>query len=170
MTGAGAALLTSGVAAPRVTAVTFGEMVDSGVKDPFNLGSAMAPAAAAALLFHFEELQLDPSYYDLIVTGDLGQVGMQLTRELVSRRGYDLQEVYTDCGTMIYYPEQQVESGGSGCASSALVVLGHLYRRLREGELNRILVVATGAMHSPTSCLQGDSIPAVAHAVALENE
>ncbi len=170
VTGAGAAVITSEVKAPRITTVTWGEAVDSGIKDASSLGSAMAPAAAAAMLFHFQELQIDPQYYDLIVTGDLGQYGMQLARELMERRNYQLQGNYTDCGTLIYYPHQQVGAGGSGCASSALVTLGNIYRRLNEGELNKVLVVATGALHSPTSCFQGDSIPAVAHAVSIENE
>ncbi len=170
VTGAGAAVITSTIKAPRVTTVTLGEVVDTGIKETSGLGPAMAPAAAATMLFHFEELQLEPQYYDWIVTGDLGEYGRQLTLDLMERRGYYLEGVYSDCGTLIYYPHQQVGAGGSGCASSALVVLGHIYRRMKKGELNRVLVVATGAMHSPTSCFQGDSIPAVAHAISIENE
>jgi len=170
VTGAGAAVITADVPPVRITTVTLGELADLGMRDPACLGTAMAPAAAAAMVYHFEETGRDPSFYDAIVSGDLGQVGKELAIDLLFRRGYNVGDIYNDCGTMIYYPHQQVNSGGSGCAASALVVLGNLFRRLSQGEINRALVVATGAMHSPTACLQGDSIPALAYAVSLENE
>ena len=154
---------------PRIAAVTTGKVIDLGEKDALNLGAAMAPAAASTLIRHFLDLQRAPDYYDLIVTGDLGQIGSGILRKLLARSGYFMEENYNDCGLMIYNPElQQVEAGGSGCACSGVVVLGHLYRRMKAGELNRVLVVSTGALHSPTTLGQGDSIPGVAHAVALE--
>ncbi|HQE09830.1 MAG TPA: stage V sporulation protein AD [Bacillota bacterium] len=169
VTGAAAAVISAAGESPRIAAVTTGKVIDLGEKDALNLGAAMAPAAASTLIRHFLDLQRAPDYYDLIVTGDLGQIGSGILRKLLARSGYFMEENYNDCGLMIYNPElQQVEAGGSGCACSGVVVLGHLYRRMKAGELNRVLVVSTGALHSPTTLGQGDSIPGVAHAVALE--
>ncbi len=169
VTGAAAAVISAAGETPRITAVTTGKVVDLGIKDAFSLGAAMAPAAASTMIMHFQELQRNPDYYDLIVTGDLGQVGASLLKKLLGRSGYFPEENYNDCGLMIYNPHvQQVDAGGSGCACSGVVVLGHLYRRMTAGELNRVLVVSTGALHSPTTLGQGLSIPGVAHAVALE--
>ena len=152
------------MAAAEITAVTTGRFWIWGGP----AGWAAIPAAAATLTQHFRELQRDPSYYDLILTGDLGRVGKQINLDILSRQGYGLSR-YDDCGTMIYNLEEQpVDAGGSGCACMAVVALGHIYRRMLEGELNRVLLVATGALHSPTTCLQGNSIPVIAHAVALE--
>lgn len=168
-TGAGAAVITSSSGqGPRITAVTIGDVVDMGISDTFDLGSAMAPAAAAVIDYHLTELQREPGYYDLIITGDLGQVGMQLALDLLGRKGYDIKNQYNDCGAMLYYPHQKVDAGGSGCACSAIVVLGHILKKINNGELNKVLVVATGALHSPTTSMQGENIPAIAHAVALE--
>jgi len=169
VTGAAAAVISAAGESPRIAAVTTGKVIDLGEKDAFSLGAAMAPAAASTLIRHFLDLKRAPDYYDLIVTGDLGQIGSGILRKLLARSGYYMEENYNDCGLMIYNPElQQVEAGGSGCACSGVVVLGHLYRRMKAGELNRVLVVSTGALHSPTTLGQGDSIPGVAHAVALE--
>ncbi len=169
VTGAAAAVIGAAGECPRITAVTTGKAVDLGEKDPFSLGAAMAPAAASTLIMHFRDLQRNPDYYDLIVTGDLGSVGSGLLKKLLARSGYYPGDNYNDCGLMIYNPAvQQVEAGGSGCACSGVVVLGHLLRRMRAGELNRLLVVSTGALHSPTTLAQGGTIPGVAHAVALE--
>lgn len=169
VTGAAAAVISAAGESPRIAAVTTGKVIDLGEKDALNLGAAMAPAAASTLIRHFLDLKRAPDYYDLIVTGDLGQIGSGILRKLLARSGYFMEENYNDCGLMIYNPElQQVEAGGSGCACSGVVVLGHLYRRMKAGELNRVLVVSTGALHSPTTLGQGDSIPGVAHAVALE--
>jgi len=169
VTGAAAAVISAAGESPRIAAVTTGKVIDLGEKDALSLGAAMAPAAASTLIRHFLDLKRAPDYYDLIVTGDLGQIGSGILRKLLARSGYFMEENYNDCGLMIYNPElQQVEAGGSGCACSGVVVLGHLYRRMKAGELNRVLVVSTGALHSPTTLGQGDSIPGVAHAVALE--
>ncbi len=169
VTGAGAGIISRQGAGPKVTAITTGKVADLGLKDPWALGVAMAPAAASTVVAHLQELQRDPAYYDLILTGDLGKAGRQVFTEILSRQGYALPG-YNDCGTMIYnLDRQQVGAGGSGCACLAVVALGHIYRRMLEGELNRVLLVATGALHSTTTILQGNSIPTIAHAVALEN-
>ena len=169
VTGAAAAVIGAAGESPRITAVTTGKVIDLGESDSFSLGAAMAPAAASTLIIHFQELQRNPDYYDLIVTGDLGKVGLKLLKQILARSGYFPQGNLNDCGLMIYNPHlQQVGAGGSGCASSALVVLGHLRERMRKGELQKVLAVSTGALHSTTTLAQGETIPAVAHAVALE--
>ncbi len=172
VTGAGAALVAGYGAGPRITTFTVGKVVDQGIKDPMNLGAAMAPAAAATMVQHFADTGRGPEYYDLIVTGDLGKFGRELAViTCASKGGFDLSKNYNDCGLMIYDTEKQdVHAGASGCASSALVVYGYLYRKMLAGELKKILLVATGALHSVTSFQQGASIPAIAHAVSIEME
>lgn len=170
VTGAGGAVISAQAAnAPRITALTFGKVIDLNQKDSMGLGLAMAPAAAATLVAHFTELQRSPSYYDLIITGDLGKIGMNINSMLMARAGYPLQDNYNDCGAMIYNPDiQQVNAGGSGCAASALVFLGNIWSRMQKGDLQKVLLVCTGALHSPTTAAQGESIPCIAHAVAIE--
>jgi stage V sporulation protein AD len=172
VTGAGAAVVSREGDGPVITRATMGRIVDMGIKDPFNMGAAMAPAAVDTLTAHFRDFQCDPSYYDLIVTGDLAKVGVEIARELFNKHNISMgQTVYNDCGLMIYDLEKQpVQAGGSGCGCSAVVTYGHLLNRLRKGELRRILVVATGALLSPLSFQQGESIPCIAHAVAIENK
>jgi stage V sporulation protein AD len=168
VTGAGAAVVGMGGKGPRVTHATIGKVVDLGIKDPFDLGSAMAPAAVDTLTAHFQDLGRTPQDYDLIVTGDLAAVGYAIAKEMMATRGYDMDKVYDDCGLMIFSPEQEVFAGGSGCASSAAVTYGYLMEQLNGGKLKRVLVCATGALHSPVSYQQGNSIPCVAHAVVFE--
>lgn len=171
VTGAGAGVV--GVAeqatdCPRITYTTIGKVIDLGVKNPFDMGSAMAPAAADTIQRHFEDTRREPKDYDLIITGDLGKVGHPIARELLKKAGYELGDRFQDCGLMIYNEEQEVFAGGSGCASSAIVTYGHLINQMKQGKYQRILVVATGALLSPISYQQGESIPCVAHAVAME--
>lgn len=172
VTGSGAALVSDRGEGPRVTAATIGRVVDMGVSDPFNMGAAMAPAAVDTITAHFRDLKREPGYYDLIVTGDLAKVGYDLALDLFKKHQFPIEQTtYSDCGLMIYdFEKQQVQAGASGCACSAVVTYGHLLRRMKEGELKRILVVATGALLSPLSYQQGESIPCIAHAVAIENE
>jgi stage V sporulation protein AD len=170
VTGAGAALIGREGAGPKITAATIGRVVDMGISDPYNLGTAMAPAAVDTLQAHFRDLGFDLTRYDLIVTGDLGRVGHQIAYDLLSKQGLEIPaDKFTDCGLLIYKDEQPVMAGGSGCACSATVTYGHLFNRLRRRELNRILVVATGALLSPLSYQQKESIPCIAHAVVIEN-
>jgi stage V sporulation protein AD len=170
VTGAGAALVARDGEGPRITFLTVGKVQDLGIKDPLNLGAAMAPAAVDTMVRHFADTGHGPEYYDLIVTGDLGKFGHSLAvRMAVSNGGFDLSKNYQDCGLMLYDTRtQDVHAGGSGCASSATVAYGYLFRKLTDRELNRVLLVATGALHSPVSCCQGNSIPSIAHAVSLE--
>lgn len=149
---------------PKIELATVGKVMDLGIKDPFDMGSAMAPAAADTIFTHMEDTQRKPEDYDLIVTGDLGRVGREILVELGQRQGYDLSGNYRDCGELIYSKEQTENAGASGCACSALVTLGLLFNQ----NYKRILVAATGALHSPTSFQQGENIPTIAHAVSIE--
>jgi len=170
VTGAGAAVLSRTGTGPGVTSATIGRIVDLGIKDPFNMGAAMAPAAVDTIQGHLQDTGRSPGYYDLIVTGDLAGVGHPIAAELLKRGGVPMEQTtFADCGLMIYdVTRQQVHAGGSGCACSATVVYGHLMKRMARGELKRILVVATGALLSPLSAQQGETIPCIAHAVSIE--
>jgi stage V sporulation protein AD len=169
VTGAGAALVAAEGDGPRVAAATIGRVVDMGISDPFNMGAAMAPAAVDTIQAHFRDLQVDASHYDLIATGDLGRVGHTIAADLLTEYGISIPEQkLTDCGLLIYKEDQPVIAGASGAACSATVTYGHLLNRMRRGELNRILVVATGALLSPLSYQQKESIPCIAHAVAIQ--
>ncbi len=169
VTGAGAGLIAQEGEGPRVVAATIGRVVDMGLSDPYNMGAAMAPAAVDTIEAHFRDLSIDPSQYDLIATGDLGRVGHRIAGDLLFEHGFHIpKEILTDCGLLIYKEDQPVIAGGSGCGCAATVTYGHLLNRMRKGELKRILVIGTGALLSPLSYQQKESIPCVAHAVAIE--
>jgi stage V sporulation protein AD len=169
VTGAGAALLASAGTGPKVTRATVGRVVDLGLKDVNNMGGAMAPAAADTLLTHLADTGLSPRDYDLILTGDLGSFGSEMLKELVKDNGVELGGNYVDCGLMLFDTRtQKVGAGGSGCACSAVVTFGHVLREMQRGTYKNVLLIATGALMSPLSCQQGESIPCVAHAVVIE--
>jgi stage V sporulation protein AD len=130
----------------------------------------MAPAAADTLISHFEDTGTTPDDYDRILTGDLGSVGREMLVTIMRQRGYTLGENYQDCGMLIYdLQEQDVHSGGSGCGCAAVVFAGSILGQLREKRLRRVLLAATGALMSPTSSLQGETIPGIAHAMVIDN-
>ncbi len=174
ITGAGMAVLSvneGGKNLPVTTSATIGKVVDMGLTDPFNMGGAMAPAAADTITAHFKDLQIDPSYYDLIVTGDLGKIGQNTTYELLTNAGLKIErEKFQDCGLLIYKEDQPVNAGGSGAGCSATVLYGHLLNQMRQGVYKKILVVATGALLSPLTFQQNETIPCIAHAVSIEME
>jgi len=171
VTGAGCAVLSADGSGPRVTAATSGRIVDWGVKDANNMGAAMAPAAYDTISRHLSDLGRKPDFYDLIVTGDLGTMGKKIVLDLFSRDGTDLSGVYDDCGVLVYdRNKQDTHAGGSGCGCSASVLCGYLLHRMREGRYRRLLFCGTGALLSPTSTQQGESIPSICHAVSLEWE
>ena len=171
VTGAGAVILGVEGAGPFLRNATIGTIVDAGIKDANNMGAAMAPAAFETLRAHFDDLHRAPEDYDLIVTGDLGKLGSELVRELFSHEGVRLKERYQDCGVLIFDTEKQdVHCGGSGCGCSASVLCGYLLNKLRSGEIKNLLFCGTGALLSPLSTQQGESIPAVCHAVAISTE
>ena len=174
VTGAGATLLSVQPKAPvlaHITQVCMGRVVDLGITDANNMGAAMAPAAADTLLALFADTHTTPEDYDLIVTGDLGQVGHDLLMQLMREQRMPLpDERCTDCGLLIFDREHQdVHAGGSGCGCSAVVLNAHFLPMLQSGQLKRIIFMATGALMSLTSSQQGESIPGVAHAVVLES-
>lgn len=170
VTGDGAVILSSNGFGPYVTGITTGKIIDFGIKDANNMGAAMAPAAADVLLQHFKDFDRTPDYYDLIATGDLGYVGKALVEEISGKNGYTLDKNYIDCGVEIYYNKKQdTHSGGSGCACSAVTFSGMLYKKLKNKEISRLLLVPTGALMNTTVIQQGESIAGIAHAVVIEN-
>ena len=168
VTGSGCCIVAQAGRGPRIECATVGRIQDFGIRDANNMGAAMAPAAIDTLQAHFRDLRRVPADYDLIVTGDLGQLGKTIVLDQFRRGGVDLASVYNDCGLLIFDTEKQdVHAGGSGCGCGASVLCGYLLDRLEKRELRRLLFCATGALLSPTSSWQGESIPGVCHAVSI---
>ena len=169
-TAAGCCILSNEGRGPAVTHAAIGRIVDRGITDANNMGAAMAPAAYDTLRALFSDTRTSPADYDLIVTGDLGRLGHEVVTDLFARDGVDMTKNYKDCGLLLYDLERQdMHMGGSGCGCSAAVLNGYLLRGMREGKWNRIVFAPTGALLSPTSTMQGESIPGVCHAVILES-
>lgn len=169
VTGSGAMVLSNTGDFPKVTYVTTGVVKDYGEKDANNMGAAMVPAAVDTLYNHFKDTGRNPKDYDVIATGDLGKIGKDMIEKLMLEYGYDIKDVYVDCGDMIFDDERQkTDSGGSGCGCSAVVTCGYFYKKLMKREIKKMLLISTGALMSPTTSLQGESIPGIAHAVAIE--
>ncbi len=170
-TAAGAAIVGRTGEPPYVRASTIGTMIDMGVTDINNMGAAMAPAAAESISAFFRDTGSKPEDYDMILTGDLGKVGSDLLIELMKLENIDLRKNHQDCGLMLYQRERQdVHAGGSGCGCSAAVLCCDILRRLKQGELKNVLFAATGALMSPVSNQQGESIPSIAHILHLSHE
>ena len=168
VTGSGAALVSRNGKGPRIESCTIGTVTDLGIKDANNMGAAMAPAAMATIKAHFQDLGVTADDFDLIVTGDLGQLGKEVLLSLSQREGLSLGGKLTDCGTLVFdNTKQDVHAGGSGCGCSAIALCSHLLNRLNSGKLKRILFCGTGALLSPTSTQQGLPIPGVCHAVCI---
>lgn len=167
-TGAISTLLTNKPTSVRVESLTLGRVIDYLQNDPNDMGRAMAPAAYDTITTHFQDLKRSFHDYDLVVTGDLSTYGHKILKEMMQRNKMDVIR-YNDCGCMLYdITKQEVFQGGSGCACSGLVTMGYLYPRLKEKKYKRVLIVATGALLSPTITAQKDTIPCVAHAISLE--
>lgn len=170
VTGSGACVLSQTGLGPRITATTFGRVIDFGVKDVNDMGSAMAPAAADTIATHFTNTNTSPKDYDLIITGDLGKMGSEILLDLLEREGINLHKNYSDCGQMIYNAKQKTFMGGSGAGCSASVFNSLIMNMLKRKKLKKVLFVATGALLSTTSSQQGESIPCIAHAIVVEKE
>jgi len=168
VTGAGAALLAREGSGPVITHATIGRVIDMGEGDPQDMGAAMAPAAADTIKRHFLDTGRSPDHYDLIITGDLGAYGKILAEKLMNQNGYEVSERYTDCGILIFSGSQDVHAGGSGCACSAVVTCGYLLEQLKSKKYKRIIGIGTGALLSPCSIQQGETIPGIGHAVVFE--
>lgn len=168
VTGSGAALVCRQGKGPKITACTIGTVTDLGIKDANNMGAAMAPAAYATIRSHFDDLKTGPEDFDLIVTGDLAQIGKEMLLELAREDGISLGGKLTDCGNLVFdNTKQDVHAGGSGCGCSAITLCGYLLGQLQSGKLKKILFCGTGALLSPTSTQQGLPIPGVCHAVCI---
>lgn len=171
VTGAGALILsTARTSCVRVRGLQVGKVVDYGISDINNMGAAMAPAAVDTLQSFFENTHTRPQDFDIIVTGDLGHIGASILKDMLLQEGYDLGERYEDCGKLIFSKDQDVHAGGSGCGCSGAVLTAHLLPKLERGEIKRLLFVATGALMSPLTVQQKESIPGVAHLIFFERE
>ncbi len=171
VTGAGGVMIASNKKGPKIKYITIGKVIDKGISDGNNMGAAMAPAAIDTIYSYFTDTKDDPDTFDIIATGDLGKLGKQITEEFLKQKGIDISKVYTDCGIEIFDLEgQDVHCGGSGCGCSASVFCGYIYKKLISKEFNKVMLVSTGALLSPTSTLQKQTIPSVAHAVIIVND
>ena len=173
VTGAGAVLLGAdplphtGFRHIRLESATIGRVRDMGITDANNMGAAMAPAAFDTIARHLSDRAMDETDLDWIVTGDLGDFGSRMLRELAAEANMDLEDRHMDCGSMIFSPQQQYHCGGSGCGCSAVILAGYVLPQLERGAVKRVLFLSTGALMSPLSACQGESIPGVAHAISL---
>lgn len=170
VTGSGAVVLSSEGEGVEIDAVTIGKVIDYDITDTNNMGAAMAPACAYTIKAHLEDTGRDASYYDLIVTGDLGIFGSEMLVELLKDEGIDLSKNHRDCGKLIFNESQKVKMGGSGAGCSSLVFSTYFLQQFSSGEIKKMLFLPTGALMSKDSSLQGDSIPAIAHAISLKKE
>ena len=167
-TASGCTVLGREGAGPYITHVTCGKIVDKGITDPNNMGAAMAPAAYDTLAAFFRDTGTAPKDYDLIVTGDLGELGHGIVRDFFSRDGVELGDNFQDCGLLLYDRESQdMHAGASGCGCSASVLNGYLLTQMQRGVWKKIVFAPTGALLSPTSSFQGESIPGICHAVCI---
>ncbi|MFP4698045.1 MAG: stage V sporulation protein AD [Eubacteriales bacterium] len=170
VTGSGGIVLGRQGKGPRVTHITPGKVIDYGIKDPMNMGACMAPAAVDTIYQHLKDLGRTADDYDVIATGDLGVVGKSLAKKMLLEKGYEMKNNFTDCGIEIFASAtQDTHAGGSGCGCSAVTLTGYYLKKIEAGELNRIMIVPTGALLSPVSSNEGESVPGIAHAVVIEN-
>lgn len=154
----------------KITGVTTGKIVDMKSRDSMNMGAAMAVAAVDTILQNFRDFEVDETYYDKIITGDLGAVGQQILFDFMEEAGHDLKGVHMDCGITIFdAATQDTHSGGSGCGCSAVTLCGYVLPKIQDGTWKRVLFVPTGALLSQISFNEGQSVPGIAHGVVLEH-
>ncbi len=171
VTASGAVILSREKSPIRLAGGAFGAIQDKGVTDVNNMGGAMAPAALKLILDYLQETGTSPADYDLILTGDLGLIGARVVIDLAEKSGVDLHHNYQDCGLLIYDRQKQdMHGGGSGCGCSAAVLTAYVLPKIATGELKNVLFLSTGALMSPLSVMQGESIPAIAHLIHLVHE
>lgn len=176
ITGSGAVVIVDSAFAPKnnepqiiIKGVTIGKIVDYGIKDSMNMGAAMAPAAYETIKQNFEDLGVDPTYYDKIITGDLGYVGKNILIDLLKEKNYDISNNHMDCGIEIFDQENQdTHAGGSGCGCSAITFASYIMKQLKDGNWKRVLFIPTGALLSQVSFNEGNTVPGIAHAVIVE--
>ncbi len=170
VTGSGCSILAKEGKGPRIESATIGKVIDFGICDAGNMGAAMAPAAAKVLIQHFKDLGRSPSYYDLIVTGDLGIFGSELFEKLMISEGIDVRNNHKDCGMLIYGNDKNTKQGGSGAGCSSVVFNSFLLDQMNSGNIKRLLLIPTGALLSRISSLQGETIPGTANAISFVME
>ncbi len=169
VTGSGAIVVSQSGNGPKLKHCTIGRVVDMGVTDINNMGAAMAPAACETIKSYLSDTKTKPSDYDLILTGDLGKIGSELLLQLLQKEGINIAGQHNDCGMMIYnIDEQDVHAGGSGCGCCGSVFCSIILKKMCQHSLKNILVIATGALMSPTANQQGESTPGIAHLVHVE--
>ncbi|EDP24985.1 stage V sporulation protein AD [Coprococcus eutactus] len=170
VTGSGAFVVSDRESEVCIKGITTGRIVDYGVKDSLNMGACMAPAAADVIYQNLQDFDIEPTYYDRIITGDLGKVGKKILTDLLKMNQVDISDNHMDCGIEIFDNEEQdTHSGGSGCGCSATVLAGYILKKVSSGEWKRVLFVPTGALLSTVSFNEGQTIPGVAHAVVIEH-
>ncbi len=172
VTGAGCVILSKDTKSyPYVSAFVPGTICDLGITDANNMGAAMAPAAADTVLKYFSITREDPNNYDYILTGDLGAEGHKIFTDLCLKNGLALGKNSNDCGKMIYnLKEQEVNSGGSGCGCSASVFTAFVMNEFMENKIHDVLLIGTGALLNPSTVLQNETIPGIAHLVRIRRE
>ncbi len=168
ITGGGACVVSKNPSRVKISAVTFGKVIDFGIADVNNMGAAMAPAACDTIKAHLTNLKRKVEDYDFIATGDLGKLGSEILIDLMERENIILKQNYSDCGCMMYDKTERVFMGGSGAGCSASVLNSYILKKFKTGEFKRVLLVSTGALMSTTTSQQGETIPGIAHAVELE--
>ena len=168
ITGGGASIISNKPSRVKISAVTFGKVIDFGINDVNNMGAAMAPAAHDTIKTHLKNMKTKVEDYDLIITGDLGKLGSEILIDLMENDKITLSKTYADCGCMMYDKTERVFMGGSGAGCSASILNSYVIKKMKNGEFKRVLLVSTGALMSTTTSQQGDSIPGIAHAVELE--
>ena len=170
-TGSASILLTKEKTDIKVESSTIGQIIDLNQNDPNDMGKVMAPAAIDTIKRHLKDLNRKPDYYDLIVTGDLGVYGKEILKDyMLEEYDINLENNYNDCGVMLYDLTKQKEclAGGSGPVCSALVSFGYIYHEMKKKNLKKVLIVATGALFSPTMVYQKENIYSIANAISLE--
>jgi len=170
-TASGAVIISKNNGQAEICGGCIGKIADMGINDINNMGSAMAPAAAETIRRYLESTSTSPADYDFIVTGDLGLVGSTLLKEILLKQNIDISSVHKDCGKLIFDPDDKdTHCGGSGCGCSASVLCGYFLPMLERGEIKNMLFTATGALMSPLSLQQGESIPTIAHLVHIRSK
>ena len=169
-TGSASCLLSNKKSNVRVESSTLGRIIDFEENDPNDMGRVMAPSAIDTLLRHLKDTGRDVSYYDLILTGDLGKYGMEIFKDYLDKEHDITLSNYNDCGVMLYDLEKQrdIHAGGSGPVCSALVVYSYIYKLMKKKKLKRVLFLATGALFSPLLLYQKENINSICHAISLE--
>lgn len=169
-TACGSCVISNQGVGPRITAITFGRVIDFGINDVNNMGAAMAPAAMDTIMTHFKDTKRKVTDYDLIATGDLGKLGSEILIDLLEDQGLKLGPNYTDFGHVYFSRREDAMCGASGCGVSASMLNSFVMRKLLNGEYKRVLFVPTGALMSTTASQQGETIPGVSHAIVIESD